>query len=184
MTKDRAALEARLRSRTPALRRRIAARIPERHRAVLSADDVLQQTFTDAFLDAERFTGDDDAFSAWLARIAEHNLQDALRMLDAEKRGGGVSPRAADDTSFETLFLDVLGRTTTSPSAGAARAEAAETMRRLVARLPEPHRVAITLIDLEGRGVETAAKALDRSVGATWLVRNRALKKLGRWLGG
>ena len=162
----------------PALVRRVAPRIPERHRGVLSADDVVQETLTDAFLDHAGFSGDEDGFRAWLHTLAEHNLVDALRGLDAARRGGGGAPRSVDDASWETFFHDLTGRTQTSPSVGAARRETADRMRALVDRLPPDHRAVVLGYDLEGRSIDEVATSLGRSVGACYLLRNRALKRL------
>lgn len=51
----------------------------------------MQETFTDAFLDILQFRpGPGSAFLAWLTTLATRNLYDAIRMLEAEKRGGRV----------------------------------------------------------------------------------------------
>ena len=141
----------------------------------------MQETLTDAFLDHETFSGGDTAFRAWLHTLADHNLVDAIRGLDAARRGGdGGAVRSIDDSSWETFFHSLTGKTQTSPSVGAARLEIADRMRELVHRLPPDHRAVIEGYDLEGRSIDEVARVLGRSEGACYLLRNRALKRLQR----
>ena len=67
---DEQALTALLEEHAPELRRRLAGGIPKRWRALLSEDDVLQQTYVDAFRDIRRFVGDQEsAFRGWLETL-------------------------------------------------------------------------------------------------------------------
>ncbi len=88
---DEAALGKLLDRHTPELRRVVAGKLSTRWQSLLSEEDVLQETFTDAFLDIDQFKpGPDSAFLAWLTTLATRNLLDAIRMLEADKRGGRV----------------------------------------------------------------------------------------------
>src|SRR5436190_709453 len=83
---DREALAALLERHGPAVRVRLRNAIPVRWQSVLSIDDVLQQTYADAFLDIERFDPAGSAtFATWLKTLANRNLIDAIRALEAEK---------------------------------------------------------------------------------------------------
>lgn len=182
---DDDALGALLERHAGALRRSVAGRIPRRLRHLLSEEDVLQQTYTDAFLDLARFRPvGDGAFGAWLRALARANLTDAVRALEAEKRGEArrVHPGGLEQ-SLSGLFDALAAESRTTPSRGAARGEAAERVRAAVARLPEDWRRVVELYDLEGRGVEETAAALGRSPGATWLLRNRAHRRLRELVG-
>ncbi len=182
---DEAALSRLLLRHAVRIRRSITIVLPPRLRALLSEDDVLQQTFTDAFLDVDRFTGaGEEAFAAWLARLARNNLQDAIRALDAVKRGGKEAPRADDANSFETLFVNLLARTRTTPSGHAVREEMIASMRDAIDRLPADHARVVRLYDLESRPIAEVAAALGRSEGATFLLRHRAHRRLRDMLGG
>ena len=140
-------------------------------------EDVIQQTYTDAFLDIARFEPRHArSFANWLRTIAEHNLQDAIRLLTADRRGGGnVQHREA--TSHSDLFERITGSLTTA-SQHVARDEAAEALRAGLTQLPECHREVITRIDLEGEPVANVARDLKRSPGSVYMMRARA----HRWL--
>ena len=83
---DEESLALLLRAHGPEVRRSLAGLVPKRWQALLSEEDVLQQTFTDAFLEIGRFVPlGDGAFVAWLKRMARNSLHDALRMLEAQR---------------------------------------------------------------------------------------------------
>jgi RNA polymerase sigma-70 factor (ECF subfamily) len=182
---DRDALARLLKQHTPALRRNSSLSIPQRWQALLSIDDVLQQTFTDAVLGIRRFVPKPGAsFGGWLATIARRNLQDAIRMLEAHKRGGRSRPiRSADaDESYDGLF-DLLLDSTTTPSGHVARNEIGALLERAIDSLPQDHRTAVRMYDLEGRSVEDVAGALGRTPGAAYMLRARAHRWLREILG-
>lgn len=182
---DREALTGLLEQYASGVRQRIANGIPKHLRSVLSEDDVMQQTYTDAFCDIGRFSPQgDDAFARWLATLAGRNLLDAVRMLEAEKRGGKrqqvVGP--VSDESLVALY-EVLAVTTSTPSRYAARGEAKSAMANAIRQLPDIHRRVIEMYDLEGRSVEEVATALERSPGAVFMLRARAHRRLAEFMG-
>ena len=71
---NREALSALLERHGPTVRAGLTTAIPQRWQAVLTVDDVMQQTYADAFLDIRRFvphgTG---SFVAWLTTIAKRS---------------------------------------------------------------------------------------------------------------
>ena len=84
---DEEALSELLARHGPWIRSRLASKIPAHFQSVLSEDDVLQVTYLDAFLNIVRFQPQGPgSFPAWLARIAENNLLNALKSLKAGKR--------------------------------------------------------------------------------------------------
>lgn len=182
---DHAALMDLLEQCAPAIRRRLAGRIPLRLRALLSEDDVLQQTYTDAFLGISSFVKQDGyGFVAWLNTLATRNLIDAIRMLEADKRGGGrkrVEPRCEDD-SCQALF-ELLAATSTTPSRQIAKAEAVGIIRQAIQKLPEIHRQVVVQCDLEGQALRDVAACLGRSPGAISMLRIRAHARLAEIMG-
>lgn len=182
---DQDALVELLQRHGPDLRHRLAGKIPDRWQSLLTADDVMQQTYTDAFLDIGRFRPQGpDSFVHWLNKLADRNLLDAIRMLEADKRGGGrecLRPAALDD-SFLSLY-ELLGKTTITPSREAARHEAKTAIERTIPHLPEPYRVVIQMYDLEERPLQDVASALKRSHGAVLMLRARAHNRLRQLLG-
>lgn len=64
----------------PELHGLVRAGIPHRWRALLTAEDILQETFTDAFVGIARFEPcGPGALRAWLRTLARNNLRDGLR---------------------------------------------------------------------------------------------------------
>jgi RNA polymerase sigma-70 factor (ECF subfamily) len=182
---DTAALRALLERFGPQVRNVIRGRIGKQWRAVLDADDVLQVTYLEAFLQIDQLNARDAAsFAAWLTRIAENNLRDAIKELERQKRPHPSKrvQRGAGDESCLTL-LEVVGGTTTTPSRKAAQREAADIIRSALDRLPADYCQAVRLYDLEGRSSEQVAATLGRSVGAVHMLRARAHDRLRALLG-
>lgn len=169
----------------PAVRKRFSSQIPRRWRALLTIDDLMQETYTDAFLDVGEFADrGDNSFERWLSTIAKHNLLNAIRMLDAEKRGGKrhrIEVGASDD-SFIALH-DLLVGSGTSPSGHAVRKETTGLLTAALDRLPEAYRQVVCMYDLEGASIDSVSQALKRTPGAVFMVRARAHKALVRLLG-
>ena len=180
-----AALTRLLAEHGPAVYRQIAAKIPPQWQALLSADDVMQQACADAFLHFDSFTSvGGGSFRAWLATIADRNRISALRMLEAEKRGGShrkIELRSPDD-SLMALY-ELLSATTSTPSRRAARAEACAAVRRALETLSAEYRQVVESYDLRGDPIEEVARAMKRSKGAVYMMRARAHQRLAETLG-
>ena len=173
---DREALATLLESTGPTVRRAIAGRIPGRWQSVLSEDDVMQQTYADAFQSISRFTPlGDGAFRAWLSSLAECNLRDALRMLGANKRGGNRRRVEAfrSEGSYVELY-NLLSSSATSPSRQVSRKESYREMEQAIEDLPETYRQVVQLYDLDEASPKDVAESLGRSVGAVYMLRTRA----------
>jgi RNA polymerase sigma-70 factor (ECF subfamily) len=163
-----------------ALRGSLAGAIPPRWQALLAVDDVIQETYIDAFLDIGHFDPHGEgSFLAWLLTLAKRNLLDALRMLDAEKRGRNrrrLVPLGGED-SFLALYEELVYSRST-PSQNVARSEAAAMLRRAIEQLPDSYRTVIQLYDLEGRSAAEVATAMNRTIGAVFMLRGRAHRHL------
>lgn len=174
-----------LKRHAPAVRASLAGQIPAKWRSVLSEDDVLQQTFTDAFLDIANFNPNGEgSLGAWLCRLARCNLYDALRMLEARKRGGGRKRVELDRSG--TSMLDLLYTLTwsgNSPSGCAAGKEVESLLAEAMKQLPPNYQTVVRLFDLEGVEVEEIARQLQRSPGAVYMLRIRAHDRLRALLG-
>lgn len=177
---DTVALRALLEHFGGEVRQRISGRIEKRWRTSLDEDDVMQVTYLEAFLHIDQLTArDSTSFLAWLTRIAENALRDAVRGLSRQKRPDPARrlTAAAGVDSYAGL-LDCLGMTTTTPSREAVRRDAAAILQTAVARLPEDYKTAVQLYDLEGRPVTEVACEMRRSVGAVHMLRARAHDRL------
>ena len=167
------------------VRKRISGRIDKRWRASLDEDDVMQVTYLEAFLHIDQLTArDSTSFLAWLTRIAENALRDAVRGLTRQKRPDPAR-RVLDAPGPDSYvgLLECLGVTTTTPSREAARHDAAAILEAAVDRLPEAYKTAVRLYDLEGRPIAEVAAGMGRSVGAVHMLRARAHDRLREDLG-
>ncbi len=182
---DRSALTELFECHGPAIRPSIAKRIPRRWQALLSADDVMQQTYADAFRDIGRFVGTSQpSFAAWLARLARCNFQDAIRGLEADKRSPEQNPVRGDQTGESPMgLLDLLSNPAATPSEICARDENGSFLNRAIERLPKDYRDVVRMCYLEGKSVEQVAEIMNRSLGAVFMLLARAHRKLREMLG-
>ncbi|MEO1007342.1 MAG: RNA polymerase sigma factor [Planctomycetota bacterium] len=184
---DRGALVDALEGLAGPLRARLDARIPAVLRTTIEADDVLQVTYIEVVGRIGQFReGGARGFRAWVTRIAENNLLDAIRAAQAAKRPdparrAHASPNASD--SAVTLIEQISGASRTTPSRFAARDEAVVMMERMLSTLPGDYARVIREYDLAGRPVEEVARAMGRSVGAVYMLRSRAHDRLREAMG-
>ncbi len=162
------------------VRPRIEAKITGALRASIDADDVMQVTYIEAVTRLKRFKeGDAAGFLAWLSRLAENNLIDAVRELEAAKR---PNPRnrvsAAPGEESMVALVEMLGTHSRTPSRSVARGEAKGFLERALSNLPPDYERVIRLYDLEGKGIGEVAKELGRSEGAVFMLRARAHDRL------
>lgn len=182
---DRGALAELLERHGAAVRGGLRGMVPARWQSVLSEDDVMQQTYADAALGLARFESrGDGAFRGWLAALARHNLLDAIKWLEAEKRGGRDRRRlqTPDEQSYAALW-EHLAATSATPSRHAARGEARSVLAAALQKLPPVYRRVIELYDLRGGAPEEVAAELGRSKGAVFMLRSRAHDQLAALLG-
>lgn len=180
---DRDALAELLNRYGPEVRRRLIIR--PRWQAVLEVADVMQVTYLEAFLRIDQLEARSaDGFRAWLDRLAQNNLRDAIRELEAQKRPDprrqvGRSPKDGSATSL----LEALSCGTPTASHVAAGREATEALDAALAELPPIYAEVVRLHDLQGHPVADVAATMDRSPGAVYMLRARALDRLRELLG-
>ncbi len=179
------ALVALLEQHGPAVRRSLAGKIAVRWQSVLSVDDVMQETYSDAFLSISRFRPQGDgSFLRWLTTLARNNLRDAVKELGRAKKGGGtlqVEARSPDGSHLD--FYQHLAGSTATPGGKAALAEAKRALSEAFQHMPEVYRLVVSLYDLAGCSPEDAAQACGCSVGAMYMRRARAHEMLRSLLG-
>lgn len=179
---DRGALVDLLEHCAPMLRARLEGKIPKSLSVTVEADDVLQVTYVEVVGRIGQFkTGGMGGFRAWVSRVAENNLLDAIRAAQAAKRPNPAkrahSPRSADD-SAATLIEVLAGDSKATPSRFVARGEAVMAMERMLATLPADYARVIRLYDLAGHSAEEVAREMGRSTGAVFMLRARAHDRL------
>jgi RNA polymerase sigma factor (sigma-70 family) len=177
---DMDALSTLLTEHGPGIANRLATQIRPVYRGLLDAEDVMQVTYLEAFLRIARFTPrDSGGFVAWLNRIATNNLRDAVRELERLKRppaarrvtvGGSESGAAA--------LLDQAGWTSTTPSRVATNDEMRTALIKALEQLPADYATVLRLYDLEERKVDDVAEHMQRSIGAVYMLRARAIDQL------
>jgi len=182
---DAEALTTLLEAEGPIVRARIEPKIGAMWRAMVDADDVMQISYMEAFLQIERFSATGPgAFRAWLAQIAENNLRDAIKGLERAKR---PNPRnrvqgPPGEGSFVAL-IDLLGVTYSTPSQDVARGEFRGVIDEALGRIPSDYARVIRMYDLEGHTAAEVAAAMGRSPGAMFMLRARAHERLKEELG-
>ena len=155
-------------------------------RSALDADDVMQVTYIEAFLQISSVNARDTVgLLAWLRRLARNNLLDAMRGLQRRKRPPPalrVEPRSGDE-SYRALF-ELLSADASTPSRQVAGVEMCSILRAALDQLPPDYAAVVRQYDLEGRDMADVCKSLNRSAGAVHMLRARAHDRLRVILGG
>jgi RNA polymerase sigma-70 factor (ECF subfamily) len=153
-------------------------------RSVLEPADVMQVTYLEAFLEIKRYNPDrSEPFRAWLQRIAENNLRDAIRGLQRQKRpqpSQRVEMPPGD--SMSELYAH-LGVTTTTPSRYATHEERSSYLNAALDSLPDDYGRVVRLYDLQAIPISDVARQMGRSPGAVHMLRARAHDRLRGILG-
>ncbi len=186
VTGDRQALATLLEGVGVSLHAEIASRIGPPYRSLFDADDILQVTFLEAFLRIGCFVpSGPGAFQAWMRRIAENNLRDAIKELERDKRPppGRQVRSAINDESYVAL-VERLAVTTTTASRLLARSEMQAGVAAALRRLPADYETALRLYELEGLSGEEVAQEMRRSHGAVRMLLARARESLAESLSG
>jgi len=181
---DESALIRLLEEAGPELHADLETRIGARFRGLVEADDVFQVTCLEAFLRIRSFVpAGEGSFRAWLRRIAENNLRDAIKELERDKRpppGKRVVP-SGDDESY-VAFVERLAATTTTPSRVCARDELRDGVNAALRELPTDYERVLRLYELDGLSAPEVAEAMDRSPGAIRMMLTRARERLAEVL--
>jgi RNA polymerase sigma-70 factor (ECF subfamily) len=121
-----------------------------------AAADAAQQAFISAFQNLKAFRG--GSFRSWLSRIVVNASYDRLRR-DARARSLPLEVFNQDDEEMEpAAWLADPGPT---PEAQAETSELLEAIQISLQDLPEPYRLALVLVDVEGLSYEEAAATLE-----------------------
>lgn len=179
---DEAALTALLECNGAEVRSGLERSYRARLNGQVDLDDVMQVTYLEAFLRIRDFVpAHPNAFRAWLGRIAENNLRDAIRKSDAAERRrppGSLSPCEESCRAF----VDAIAKTST-PSRAAGRDEARQLLEAALQQLPEDYERVLRLYDLEGHSGPEVALLIGRSHGAVKMLVARARDRLSELLG-
>lgn len=165
----------------------VSARIPDDARAALSGEDVVQDAFIVAFQQIREFEPRGGAaFHAWLARIAENRLMDAVKALRAAKRGGGwVRVQGTPSAEADGIIpaLEMLATRSSTPSRSVAAHEAEAALEAALNSLDPDYRDVLRMRYIEAQPVAACAARLRRSEGAVHMLLSRALVALRARMG-
>jgi RNA polymerase sigma-70 factor (ECF subfamily) len=135
-----------------------------RGRAGDDADDVASETWIAAARSLRSFTGDGDAFRAWLFTIARN------RLIDAQRKSSRAVP------------LGEAG-STPSPEDEVIAASAGEAAAQRIAKLlPADQADVILLRVIAGLSVDEVAAIIGKRPGTVRVLQSRGLKKLQNYL--
>jgi RNA polymerase sigma-70 factor (ECF subfamily) len=161
-------------------------KIGRRWRTAIDPADVMQITYLEAFLQIARFRPEQaDSFEAWLSRMAQNNLRDAIRGLERQKQpppSRRIQPSGSREDSFADLY-DRLAAVSSTPSRALARKDVRRLIEAALEKLPPDYARAVRLYDLEGRPIAEVAAGIQRSAGAVHMIRARAHERLAELLG-
>jgi RNA polymerase sigma-70 factor (ECF subfamily) len=160
--------------------------LPSDVASIASAEDVLQDTFVEAFRDIRKFEPRrNGTFNGWLTTIAEHQVQCTLDRLRAQKRGGKKRHirTAGRHASSLINLIEKLSDSRDRPSGQAAGCEAVLAVQVGLAGLPQSQQDAVRLHHLDGKSVAETAVAMGRPPGAVRGLLQRARKSLRQTLG-
>ncbi|MGQ0614553.1 MAG: RNA polymerase sigma factor [Planctomycetaceae bacterium] len=157
----------------PGLQRFVASRIRDTHAAL----DVVQEVYTKAFRNRERFD-ESRSFTTWIYAIARNACIDFLRRRLRDPLAG-VAPNApASPPDLDHLPHGAPG----DPVAAAERRDLMEFVRRELRRLPDHRRAVVEMKIVEGLTYREIAAALDVPLGTVAFWVKEALETVARRL--
>lgn len=179
---DRAALERLLLDHYDRLAKHIGRKLVGPLVGLISADDILQETFIQAIGDIEQCEArTEQVFFAWLKSVADHRWQDITKGLNRKKRSGDhvqVRRPLGDLADSMVDLVELISDQGKSPSRRVARNEAVQAIRVGIAGLANDQREAICLHHIEGKSLEDTAAAMGRSPAAVRGLIHRAKRAL------
>jgi RNA polymerase sigma-70 factor (ECF subfamily) len=179
-TGSQAALRALFTRNEAALHGFLERRLPPRLRRKVAPEDVMQEVWLVAAARLAEFEDrGEGAFRAWVMRIAELKLREAMRAhLGTQKRAAvrEVSRGGRPDTS-------AFRGGGPTPSEVAQGHELEDAAARAMAALPEDYRAVLKLVQVEGLTLKAAAERIGRSHEATKKLYGRALGRFAELLG-
>lgn len=167
----------------------LGLQIAPKWRSMVAPDDVMQVTYLEAFMRICDFVpGGPGSFGAWLRRIADNNLKDAIKELQRAKRPQpeqrvemAVDLGGADQSYIE--LVHVLSGGGATPSGAVAAREAVQFVEDAMSRLPADYQTVIRLYELQGRSIAGVAETIGRSEGSVKMLLARARDHLREALG-
>lgn len=166
---------------------RIEKQVPASMRATLGVDDLVQETFAEAFKGIASFVpAGPGAFGAWLGTIADHRVLDALRAHRAAKRGGGwrkIDAGHGGNSGSIAALIDLIAVSERTPSRSVSGHEAAAAVHVALAGLRAEYRDALRLRYLLALPVAEVAGRMGKTESAVHKLCARGLQQLREAMG-
>lgn len=163
---------------------RVDQQLPADLRSVIAPEDIIQETFSQAFRGIGSFRPDgEDAFYRWLTAIADNRVIDAVRAHKAAKRGGGRAAAVGSGRSSVVALVNLLAVNEWTPSRSAGGHEASAAIQVALAGLKGEYREALELTYLEGLSVADTAARLGKTEAAIHKLCSRGLQALRESMG-
>ncbi len=179
---DEDALSLLLERHGPHVRR--ALNISPKWQSIVDAEDIMQVTYLEAFMRIRKFdAASSQAFRAWLRRIAENNLRDAIRELTRFKR---PQPNRRVESPAEASYvalIEQLSSDGTTVSRVASGREAVELIESALQNLPDDYQRVLRMFELDGRSGPQIAETMGKSHGAVKMLLARSRECLREQLG-
>jgi RNA polymerase sigma-70 factor (ECF subfamily) len=184
---DRTALERLLLDEFGMVQRHIERALPDWLRGTANVEDLLQDTFAQAFRDIGQVElRSEHSLRAWLCTVADHRLQDLIRRLRRKKRGGGRGPARTTGSSDHSSLVELVALLSDrgdSPSQVAARDEVVQAIQVGLSSLPDDQREAVRRHFVDRQNYVAAANAMGRSPEAVRSLVYRAKQSLRDFMG-
>jgi RNA polymerase sigma-70 factor (ECF subfamily) len=176
-------LESRIRRLRPVLLTLAEALIAPTYRVELDASDLVQQTLLEAHQEAQLLDSfDDGPFCGWLRKALRHNVLDAVKNLNTQKKDVRRRIRVSDIEDSFARLEEILVADDTSPSEIVQRNEQTAILLEAIQELPGNQRRAVILKHLHGYSLQQVAEILGLSESATAGLLHRGRKQLAERL--
>lgn len=185
--RDNVELTTLLLARADDLTRYIARRLPRDLSSKVSAEDVLQEVWIEAFrsFEAAQLSGE-NSLSKWLTTIARRKLYTAIRNDHRMKRSGGWIRLQSGLRISGSSLIDLFGmaaRERLTPSRESATQEALELLSGVLDRMPQDRRHAIRRKYIDEISTDDIAREMGKSAAAVRSLLANGLKQMRRRLG-
>jgi|GEM_PF-6232010 len=160
----------------PMLRAFIVSQLPQGIRRLIDVDDIIQETYSDAWKHIGDFRG--GSLPAWLNIVAKRNIIDRIRSLNTRRRGGDVRTWRLGMGNDSASSGIAVASPQESPSKGAVAAENRRHLERCIAKLSPRYQLVITRSFFDHRSDQELADELQISKKAVQMLLKRATDKL------
>lgn len=178
---DAIALKRLLIAHTDQLLSYVTRHLPANLRQLIEPQDILQDTFFEAFQRFSEFVATDEkAAYRWLLTIARNRLIDQIRMQRAAKRGGNRLHLAEEEVRHLSVvgLLQDLAAHNRTPSQSASRRELVVILGQSLHALKPDYREVVRLRYIEGLSLSETAAQMKKTENSAQKLCGRALAAL------